>query len=739
MAMNMDALLRIKADVQGENNIRRLGNSMQGLQGQVKNAADRFGSLKGAVAGFGAAIAGSAIVGGLSAIVKGSIDAGDELFNLQAKTGVAASALIGIGNAAKLADVDMATLGKGLTKLNINLVRAAEGNDALARQFAALGISVKDANGKVAPTDKVLAQIADRFADMPDGAQKAAAAVALFGKAGADLIPLLNEGADSMEQFTYKVSDDFAARSDLFNDTITELGIKTQGFGMELTDALLPALQSILEVFGDLFDTDQDWTALFKVIEGVIRGIAVAIYTVVKAVDVLIKNVVAAVQAAGQALSGDFGGAWQTITSRVSSGIAEAQQAIKDLNKLAFGSAPSPGTGRRTSGRGLGLDTSAADKEAEAAAKRAAAEAKRAAAEQARLEERRRDLGQKALGLQQQLRESLEDLNAAYAGVGANEFDELALRRNAAITDNNRLVDKLTRDVVELALEINEAGGQIDIKPFEDLINKISEGNVALADKEYQQGLKEIGDQAAQAAIDLLEFTDAAEAQQGAIRGARDGISSYLEGIGTLSENISSVAQNAFKGLEDAIVSLTTTGKFSFKDFALSIINDLTRMVTRMLIIAPILQFIQSLIPGGSLATANKNLSGAGALSSTKLFSGGLFANGGTFANGIQPFAAGGIVDQPTLFKFASGGALRNGLMGEAGPEAIIPLRRGRDGKLGVAGGGGSTSVTVNVDASGGTQVAGNPGQAEALGRAVSQAVQNELIRQKRPGGLLAA
>ena len=69
MAMNLDALLRIKADVQGENNIRRLGNSLQGLQGQAKNAALGFNNLKGAVAGFGAAIAGSAIVAGLGAIV----------------------------------------------------------------------------------------------------------------------------------------------------------------------------------------------------------------------------------------------------------------------------------------------------------------------------------------------------------------------------------------------------------------------------------------------------------------------------------------------------------------------------------------------------------------------------------------------------------------------------------------------------------------------------------------------
>jgi lambda family phage tail tape measure protein len=162
------------------------------------------------------------------------------------------------------------------------------------------------------------------------------------------------------------------------------------------------------------------------------------------------------------------------------------------------------------------------------------------------------------------------------------------------------------------------------------------------------------------------------------------------------------------------------------------VIEDLTRMVTRMLIIAPILQLIQSLIPGGGGA-----LSGANALSTTKLVPGGIFGNGGTFANGIQPFAAGGVVNSPTLFKFANGGAGRLGLMGEAGPEAIMPLKRGRDGKLGVAGGGG-TSVVVNVDAKG-TSVQGDGGRSEQLGRAISQAVQAELIKHKRPGGLLAA
>ena len=725
MAMNMDAMLRIKADVQGENNIRRLGNSMQGLQGQAKNAAAGFSNLKGAIGAFGAAIAGSAIVGGLSAIVKKSIDAGDELFNLQAKTGIAANALIGLGNAAKLADVDQETLGKGLTKLSINLVKAAEGNDTLARKFEALGVSVKGTDGQVVSADVALKQIADRFADMPDGAQKAAAAVALFGKAGADLIPLLNEGAAAMDEFTYKVSDDFAARSDLFNDTITELGIKAQGFGMELTDALLPALQSILEVFGDLFDTEQDWTVLFEVIKGGLRVIATALYATIKLVDQFLKAWGATFDALNKARQGDFAGAGRALYEGLTQGIDQARRDFEQIRKL-WTDAPSPGTGLRRGGRSMALDTSEADD-------KAAKDAEKAAREQERLEDRRRALGERALDLQRQLRESVEDLNAAYAGVGANEFEELALRRNEAITDNNRQIDQLTRDVVKLAVEINEAGGQIDIKPFEDLINKISEGNVALADKQYEEGLKAIGDEAAKAAIGAMEFVDAIELQSQAIQGAKGGISSYLESIGTLAQNISNVALNAFKGLEDAIVRLTMTGKFSFKDFALSVIEDLTRMVTRMLIIAPILQAIQSLLPGGG-----GGLSGTGALSPTKLVPGGIFANGGTFANGIQPFAAGGVVNSPTLFKFASGGALRNGLMGEAGPEAIIPLKRGRDGKLGVAGGGGTTNVVVNVDASG-SRVQGDQGNGAALGRAISQAVQAELVKQKRPGGLLAA
>lgn len=75
----------------------------------------------------------------------------------------------------------------------------------------------------------------------------------------------------------------------------------------------------------------------------------------------------------------------------------------------------------------------------------------------------------------------------------------------------------------------------------------------------------------------------------------------------------------------------------------------------------------------------------------------GLFAGGAavTAAQGaVKPFASGGIIGTPTYFPLRAGGV---GLVGEAGPEAIMPLARGPDGRLGVAASGGGTSITVNI------------------------------------------
>ena len=737
MAMNLDALLRIKADVQGENNIRRLGNSLQGLQGQAKNAALGFNNLKGAVAGFGAAIAGSAIVAGLGAIVKKSIDAGGELDDLRQKTGVSASALFAIGNAAKVADVDLGTLGKGLTKFNINLVKAAEGNEDLARKFQSLGVNVKDANGEIVPADKALKQIADRFADMPDGAKKAEIAVALFGKAGADLIPLLNQGAASLEQFKSKLTpkefEEFTARSDEFGESLTKLSVKTGAFSLELTAALLPALQSILEVFSDLFDTKQDFTALFKVIEVAVRGIAVAVYTVVKVVDILIKNIVAALQAAKQGLAGDFAGAFKTITTRVSSGVAEAKQGIADLNKLAFGSSAAPKA--KAAGRPAALDTSAADTAAAAAAKKAASEQERLLKERAALMKRGEDM-------QEQLRRSVEDVTLSTKAVTASPVEQLELTGQKAIIESARQVKDLRKNVEGLVADFDKAGGSLDATPFFDLINQLSNANVALINKTYQQDFAELyasqGEAIDKATESVYENARALQYNNDIMGGLKDGLSGYIEQIGTMRDALSNLSQQAFKGIEDALVSLVTTGTANFREFAVSILQETSRMIIQQLVLKSIMQAIGAiggggggLLAGGGGPFTQFNASGVGF--NPAAFSGVSFANGGIMTGDgplpLNKYASGGIANSPQLAMFGEGRR----------PEAYVPLPDGR--RIPVAmqgGGGGSTTVNVSVDASGNANVQGDQAQAKQLGVAVSTAVQAELVKQQRPGGLLA-
>ena len=197
-------------------------------------------------------------------------------------------------------------------------------------------------------------------------------------------------------------------------------------------------------------------------------------------------------------------------------------------------------------------------------------------------------------------------------------------------------------------------------------------------------------------------------------------LKSFAESAFKFAEQAEQAVVNAFKGMEDALVKFVTTGKLNFSDLARSIIADLTRMLVRAAIVKPLFNF---LFPG----LANGGVVDGGEIVNS--------AKGNVFAkNKIVPYAMGGIVNKPTIFPMKNG----MGLMAEAGPEAVLPLKRGRDGKLGVTSqGGGSTNIVVNVDASGST-VEGDEEGGKELGRLISVAIQSELINQKRPGGLLA-
>ena len=185
---------------------------------------------------------------------------------------------------------------------------------------------------------------------------------------------------------------------------------------------------------------------------------------------------------------------------------------------------------------------------------------------------------------------------------------------------------------------------------------------------------------------------------QGMISGLEEYRNKALDVAGQVKEAM----ESALQGMEDALVNFVMTGKLAFADLARSILADITRIAIRTMIIAPFTNWFEGLLGN---------------------------AKGNVFEGGeVQKYAYGGIVDKPTIFPMANG----MGLMGEAGAEAIMPLKKSRDGRLGVqAQGGGSTVVNVSVNA-GGTTANGNTMKANQLGKLIGSAIEAELIKQKR-------
>lgn len=227
------------------------------------------------------------------------------------------------------------------------------------------------------------------------------------------------------------------------------------------------------------------------------------------------------------------------------------------------------------------------------------------------------------------------------------------------------------------------------------------------AEKKYRAELLEIDKQAWSSGEKEIEQMAALERYNQRIRNSDTEIANMLKG-----ERITAYGnafENVFNGMADAIVTFAQTGKLSFKGLIDAMLVDLLRFELRAQTTALYrgmggAKGIFDMIGGGgwqsgtqtSGATVGGPMSGGGqSMVATPLPA---LALGGAYSDGVKMFAKGGsftnsIVDSPTLFKFAKG----TGMMGEAGPEAIMPLRRGADGSLGVAatGGGSNTQVTV--------------------------------------------
>jgi hypothetical protein len=240
---------------------------------------------KAAKVGFAVVAAAATAAGAaLSVAVKGAIDRADDLSKTAQRIGTTTEALSRLEWAAKLSDVSLSQLSTGLQRLSRNMLDVSNGVGAQAKTaFDALGIAVVDTEGKLRSSDEVFAEIADRFSRMPDSAEKTALAMQLLGRAGAEMIPLLNSGKQGLADMAAEsdrlgntISTNTGRAAEQFNDSLTRVQTVMGGVVNKIMEAVLPSLNRL----GDLLASPEFAANAQQISTAIVDGMALAVEAV---------------------------------------------------------------------------------------------------------------------------------------------------------------------------------------------------------------------------------------------------------------------------------------------------------------------------------------------------------------------------------------------------------------------------------------------------------------------------
>ena len=246
----------------------RISESFRDVLAQFGPVGTAFGSLGSAVSelgeavtGGGNAIAGCALaVGALGALALGAAvgvaelakqggEVVEQFEHLSEKTGISRDSLVAWKAVAEASGSSLDSFETGVRKLE----KALGGSNAAAKEaqhvMASIGVTAKD-------PQEALSQIADAFKGMPDGAEKAAVAIALFGKSGTDMVPILNKGSQEIEkwqriarQMGPDISDGAVKAAEDWKEKTVEVGLAWDKFKVQMSKDVLPVLTSVANLF----------------------------------------------------------------------------------------------------------------------------------------------------------------------------------------------------------------------------------------------------------------------------------------------------------------------------------------------------------------------------------------------------------------------------------------------------------------------------------------------------------
>lgn len=301
------------------------------------------------------------------------------------------------------------------------------------------------------------------------------------------------------------------------------------------------------------------------------------------------------------------------------------------------------------------------------------------------------------------LEDILAGINREIKG-GAIGFDEY--QKKVASFE----LEKLNREFRDGKIAIEQYNEAVRKLRREDLNRQLNIGVVTL--NQYNQAIEQIDQQALNeklnaGTISLQQYNAelAKISQSFSAQGAiRTGTQAYVDSLTSTTNQIANGITRTFQSLEDNLLEFIKTGTFNFKKFAEGILDELTRIIIRASIIRPLAEGILSGFGAGAGAT------------------GGVGTPTADGTTAVSTFAKGGVFNAPTPFGYGSN---KLGIMGEAGPEAILPLSRGSNGALGVQAT--VTPVNINIINNSSAQVEQRETQGPGGERLIEVLIQNKV------------
>lgn len=297
------------------------------------------------------ATAALAVAGAVVFATKSAIDNADAMYKAAQAAGMGTAAFSEYAYAASLSGISTQELSAALSKLNKGIADASLFTGDAQRAFTALGISVRNADGSIKSVEQVMGEIANKFAGARDSVEKSANAILIFGRAGAQMIPMLNEGAEGLQRareearrLGVSLDSEAGKAAEQFNDNLSRLAAVNRGYANDLMLQLLPALNQVTDAWVRAKVEGKGFHDEIVSVASFIQDTALAAFQVVA---VVVANLAFMFKTAGREIGGmyaqqtallnlDWKG-FNAISQAMKEDATKARQELDDLEKRIMG------------------------------------------------------------------------------------------------------------------------------------------------------------------------------------------------------------------------------------------------------------------------------------------------------------------------------------------------------------------------------------------------------------------